>query len=222
MFSRAGRICFFTVVAFLALPALAANIVVNGSFESGLSGWTVTNDGTCTVDVYEAGDTTPGFFGAPAPAPTEGLFLVVTDPIAPGSCSIHQDVAIPTGANAVLTADIGYLFDSGFSAASGCSVTVEVTTPSGSPIATVFSEIGTTTNIPIAPQPALDLSAQAGSTVRVIATATSCIDAPVGLLFDNVVLDAQSLAQPVPVMPAWLLLMMATLLGLTGLRRMSV
>lgn len=163
--------------------------------------------------------------GSSAPAPTDGSFLVVSDPTAPSTCSISQDVAIPAGATATLTGDVGYLFDGSFGNASGCSATVAVTTTGGAPITTLFENIGGTTALPLAAQPAVDLSAQAGSTVRILIEAVACGPAPIGILVDNVVLDATtgggagSGAQPIPVMPGWLLLMMAALLAALGLRR---
>lgn len=48
----------------VALPSSAANILTNGSFESGLSGWTPGTNAGCTIDAFEAGDPLPGFFGA--------------------------------------------------------------------------------------------------------------------------------------------------------------
>ena len=216
------KIIRLNVVVWLFLASchvVAANVLVNGSFETSLTGWTEVNDGSCTVGAYQAGDPLPGFLGgngAVAPAPSDGSFILVTDPDAPGTCSIFQDVSIPSDSSAELTADVGYLFDESFADSSGCSVIVEVTTVGGAPIAPVFSESGTT-NLPIAPQGPVDLSAQAGSTVRISAEATACADAPIGLLLDNVVLDVVSSTvarppAPVPMLSAYGLVL--TALGL--------
>lgn len=204
MVSKAIRINVVAGFLVASCQAFAANVIVNGSFEASLSGWTEVNDGSCSIDAYEAGDPLPEYFGdngVVAPAPTDGSFILVTDPEDPGTCSIYQDVNIPTGASATLTADVGYLFDESFPTSSGCSVVFEVTTPGGAPVAPVFSSSGTT-NLPIAPQGPVDLSAEAGSTVRISAEAVACFDAPVGLLLDNVVLDVVSNGGSSPVAPA--------------------
>lgn len=85
-----------TAVAALALaaaglPALAAPVINNGGFESGLAGWSLANqlgsDGTFTV---QSGTASP-LNGDPVPAPPQGSNAAMTDAFGPGSRLLYQD-----------------------------------------------------------------------------------------------------------------------------------
>ena len=79
----------------LAAPAGAAPLIVNGGFESGLSGWTVADaigsDGTFHL---QSGATSP-VNGDPVPPPPEGSFAAMTDAMGPGSHVLYQDFVVP-------------------------------------------------------------------------------------------------------------------------------
>lgn len=79
----------------LATAANAQQLIVNGGFESGLSGWTVINqlgsDGTFQV---QSGLTTPVNAFA-VPAPPQGAFAAMTDSVGPGSHALYQDFIVP-------------------------------------------------------------------------------------------------------------------------------
>lgn len=78
-----------------AAPASAANILVNGGFESGLSGWTTADqpfgDGSFSV---QDGTLSPINL-LPVPPPPEGSFAAMSDGMGPGSHILYQDVVIP-------------------------------------------------------------------------------------------------------------------------------
>src|SRR5690242_4806360 len=114
----AGRV--LAVLAFSSALAIAqTNVLTNGSFESGLTGWTsvkqlaagaagncsyngVTAPGTETLTSiagFAATDGTQTALGAVAD--TSGLANIVT-------CVLYQDVTIPAGATtATITFDLG-------------------------------------------------------------------------------------------------------------------
>ena len=88
--------------AFIALaPASAANLVVNGSFETGdFSGWEQVND-TSFTGVVE------GAFGGELP--TDGEFQAFFGPVDPGGGGILQDIATTAGGSYDLTFSLANL-----------------------------------------------------------------------------------------------------------------
>jgi hypothetical protein len=78
-------------------PASAQVITTNGSFESGLTGWTVVNqlgsDGTFGL---QTGTLSPAS-GTTVPAPPAGLSAAMSDSQGPGSHVLYQDVVVPGG-----------------------------------------------------------------------------------------------------------------------------
>lgn len=215
------RLAFSILLAVLPGLGFSANLVTNGSFETGLTGWTAS--GACVWQSLTAGSsTTPGSFSAPAA--TDGTHVLMSDTTQSdtGPCTLYQDVAIPAGGNSSLTLAAGYnVWNYGeFGADASCSVAVEVTTPAGAPIATVFSASAGNTAA-LAPRPALNLSAQNGSTVRIIVKANSCNGASfgsssvVGAVLDNVVLDHTGPAAltAVPTLSEWGLILLAFMIA---------
>ena len=90
----------------LTLP-VQADLITNGGFESGLTGWTrvdqVGSDGTFFV---QSGTTSP-VLGNPVPAPPQGSRAAMTDAEAGGSHVLYQDFVVPTGLTTVfLTFDL--------------------------------------------------------------------------------------------------------------------
>lgn len=107
-----------SIVAVLALILSAAlasaqtNLVVNGSFESGLTNWTFgqvneTNaSGTCSYNGATAPGTetltsTPGFPATDGTAIALGSVSSTSGSGSRTSCTLYQDIAIPAGATAV-------------------------------------------------------------------------------------------------------------------------
>ena len=206
------------VSGMMADQAVAQNLMVNGSFEAGLASWTPT--GGCPGGAVAPPGNTAGAGGFPFQAPTDGALLLMSDALAPGVCTLFQDVVIPTATN-TLTFAVGYNYANfGSAAAPGCSANVAVTTPGGQVLATAWVASGGV-NQAIANQPGVTFSARAGSTVRVIITAISCADGPVGIAADNFVLAAAAQPISVPTLGEWAMILLALLLagvGATALR----
>ena len=90
-----------TAIALCAALALtgsarAANIVVNGGFESGLTGWITSSQvGSDGQFFAQSGSASP-VNGLPVPAPAEGSFAAMTDALGPGTHVLYQDIFIPS------------------------------------------------------------------------------------------------------------------------------
>ena len=122
------------VISILAWPALGlyaqTDLVVNGSFELGLSGWSfgAVNDsgasGTCSYNAVTAPGietltSTPGFPATNGTGIVLGSISSTTAGTAVTSCTLYQDVAVPTG-----TAALTLKFDLGAKAGvDGCNDT---------------------------------------------------------------------------------------------------
>jgi hypothetical protein len=80
-----------------ALPVHAQQLITNGGFEAGFTGWTradqVGSDGTFFL---QTGTTSP-VNGFPVPAPPQGTQAAMTDAQAGGSHVLYQDFTIPAG-----------------------------------------------------------------------------------------------------------------------------
>jgi hypothetical protein len=98
-----GGISLLTT-SILSCPAANA-AVVNGDFESGLSGWTVVDEAGGSGSWYSQSG-----FGSPlnafaVPAPTSGSFAAMTDQNNPGSHILYQDISLAAGTTNTLTLD---------------------------------------------------------------------------------------------------------------------
>lgn len=196
-------------------PAFAANIISNGSFESGMTGWTPAG-GACVWLDRTVGQSSGGSGNFTAPAPTQGSSLLMSDATAPGVCTFHQDVALPAGNIVTVSADAGANFQDFGGGGAGCDVTFAVTTTGGAPIATVYNAPSGAVQA-LAPRGPVNITASAGTTVRIIATTTSCAGGPAGIVLDNVVVDAAP-AATIPTMGEWAMIGLGALLaGLGGL-----
>lgn len=75
--------------------ASAQELITNGGFESGFSGWTradqIGSDGTYAL---QTGTLSP-VNGFTVPGPREGLRAAMTDSMGPGSHVLYQDIVIP-------------------------------------------------------------------------------------------------------------------------------
>ncbi|MGE3819063.1 MAG: PEP-CTERM sorting domain-containing protein [Isosphaeraceae bacterium] len=75
-----------------------ADLVTNGGFEFGLSGWTREDQlGSEGSFLLQTGVSSP-VNGFPVPAPPEGTRAAMTDAQGPGSHVMYQDIVIPVGA----------------------------------------------------------------------------------------------------------------------------
>jgi hypothetical protein len=84
-----------TLALALSAPVNAAELITNGGFESGFTGWTRLNqlgsEGTFSL---QSGTTSP-VNGFPVPAPPAGTFAAMTDAPGPGSHVLYQDFIVP-------------------------------------------------------------------------------------------------------------------------------
>jgi len=76
--------------------ANAAELLTNGSFETGLVGWTVANQANGSGSWYVQTGTTSPQSGFPVPAPPDGSFAAMADQNGPGSHVLYQDFLVPT------------------------------------------------------------------------------------------------------------------------------
>jgi hypothetical protein len=229
------------VCALLSLSATLAlaqtNILTNGSFESGLTGWSQAAS-------YQTGATgTCGYNAATAPG-TETLLSIAGFPATAGTqialgsaqslnagvprtyCALYQDVAIPAGATtATFSLDLGVkgYVDGGFSQslvvalASAAAPPAATDTPlSGTPAIVVDASIAQTA-LQSHTSSSFDISAWAGTTVRlIIVNGTNHADPGTVVGLDNVKLLVTA---PVatPTLSEWGLLALGGLLVGAGL-----
>ena len=109
MTSFRARVLWIAVVIVCVATgnAQAANVVNNGGFESGLSGWTradqLGSDGTFAIQTGTASPVN----GDTVPAPPEGLRAAMSDAQGPGSHVLYQDIVIPAVVpSAILSFDV--------------------------------------------------------------------------------------------------------------------
>ncbi len=90
--------CLTAALACVATaPVTAQELITNGGFESGLTGWTradqIGGDGSFIV---QSGPISP-VNGLTVPAPPEGTNAAMTDAEGPGSHVLYQDFLVPAG-----------------------------------------------------------------------------------------------------------------------------
>ena len=181
-----------------ALAAAPQQLMVNGSFETGdFTGWG-THDLTVPYDALGVRGAGAGNFGF-ASAPTDGSYVADNgfDGGGPGTIAIWQDVSIPAGNQATLTFDWRAAWNVFF----GLSRTLDfVVEPGGggTPMETtnlVTTPNNTGSNSDTGAQSStFDLSAYAGSTIRVkvVATIPQNFTGPAHMQVDNFSLLAWS------------------------------
>jgi len=169
-----SRLAIGTALAatwFLAQPASAqTNVLANGSFESGLTGWTSATQlgpgaaGTCSYNAATAPgtETITSVAGFPAAAGTKialGSVFSTSDTGALVTCVLYQDVAIPAGATvATFTYDIGV--KDGNDGGNHTAVQVGIYSTSSVP---AFEGVPVVGNAPIYDPALADTTLQAGS-----------------------------------------------------------
>lgn len=89
--------CAATLAFAAPIGALAAPTLVNGGFESGLSGWTRANQlGSDGTFFLQTGTSSP-VLGFPVPAPPQGTTAAMTDQEGGGSHALYQDFVASSG-----------------------------------------------------------------------------------------------------------------------------
>src|SRR4051794_33472577 len=82
-------------VCFGGVAAHGAQILLNGSFEPNLAGWTTANQpGSDGAFLLQMGTTSPTT-GISVPAPPAGTHAAMTDSEGPGSHALYQDFVVP-------------------------------------------------------------------------------------------------------------------------------
>jgi len=96
-------------VGFFFAPAHAVELVTNGNFESGDTGWARFNDATDLTGKWIISGALVGpFSGLPQLAPPQGANQAISDQNFVGTRILYQDVSIPTGMNATLSLTLWY------------------------------------------------------------------------------------------------------------------
>jgi hypothetical protein len=85
-------------LAVMSQAARGSQLISNGGFESGLSGWTTTDTTDPSVGSFFADITTTSpLFGFPTVGPFAGAGYAVSDSFAPGSHALTQTFTAPVG-----------------------------------------------------------------------------------------------------------------------------
>lgn len=188
----------------------AQELITNGSFEAGTTGWTPVAGPNCSITPRASGGTVP----TPNPgAPDDGAFYVNIGPSGGNqTCTLYQDVAIPAGATANLSlAAAGGFGSSATTAAYTAFARVETT--GGALLESVFLEDGTAPGTGAFNTYTADLSAYAGQTVRIVfgfSNGPSCCNEVYG---DSVSLIAAPAVATVPTMSEWAMILFGLLLA---------
>jgi hypothetical protein len=218
---KAVRALLGVIALSASFSAASQNLVLNSSFETGTTAsWVQTNPGgVCVFDVLTGGAPSTGAGNWTTPAAAQGTRVFMGDTNAPGTCSLHQDIAIPAAGSYSLRFAAGYNYqDFGDPTGAGCSATIGIETTGGVPIATYYAAAGGVNQPMVQRGPFLLPPAVSGTTVRVIMTMVSCGGGPAGIPADNFVLAAGiGGVATVPTMSQWALILMALLMAATAL-----
>ncbi len=221
---RALAVSLIAASGFVSLQASAQNLLTNGSFESGISGWT-SSGGPCAPSSQTAGSPAIGAGGsAPpppgqfvAPAAANGTHVYMGDTGAPGTCLFFQDVVLPAGqSQGHLSFVAGYNFRDFGGGAAGCEADISITDTANAPLAPPgYIQVASAANDPMRGRAPIVFTTTPGATVRVLITETSCLGGPVGLVLDNLVLSPGAL--PIPTLGGWAQIALALLVAGTAL-----
>ena len=231
----------FAVLALLLCAtqssALTTNLLTNGSFETGLTGWTTATTlapgatGNCGYNspaVAPGTETLTGRAGFAATAGTRtalGYVLSTSGASNIISCVLYQDVPIPAGATtATFSYDIGLKSTTGSNIANAARIGVfsTATVPgySTAPLVAGASMNRTTWNdaalSSITLGASFDVSAFAGSTVRFAIINAAFVNGEEVIGIDNVqflVTTPAPAATPVPTLSPLFLILLSIILG---------
>jgi len=78
-------------------PVGAAQLLTNGGFEVGLSGWTRLDQVGSEGSFFLQSGTTSPVSGTTVPAPPGGTFAAMSDALGSGTHLLYQDFVVPTG-----------------------------------------------------------------------------------------------------------------------------
>ncbi|HRI16081.1 MAG TPA: hypothetical protein PLX89_24040 [Verrucomicrobiota bacterium] len=91
------------VTSSLVVSASAAELLVNGGFEAGLSGWTVTDQAGSSGSFYAVSGTTTPLSGFGTVGPASGLQYGLTDQGGPGAHALSQSFTVAPGSTVWLS-----------------------------------------------------------------------------------------------------------------------
>src|SRR5205823_1023112 len=93
--------CVAAILAFGAVTA-RADLISNGGFEAGFTGWTVANQPGGSGSWFVQSGTSSPTSGFPVPAPPGGTNAAMTDQGGPGAHALIQSFTVPTGSPIVM------------------------------------------------------------------------------------------------------------------------
>src|ERR1700759_2207939 len=95
-------LCGVATLLSLATNGNASQILNNGSFESGLTGWTLTNSNNDGSGWFVTNQPQTPINGYPTPGPSNGSYYAVTDDVGPGVHAITQTFTDPAGTTSAI------------------------------------------------------------------------------------------------------------------------
>ena len=90
----------------IAFTLNASQILNNGSFESGLTGWTVTNSTTDGSGWFVTNQSQTPLNGYPTVGPSNGSYYAVTDEAGPGLHALTQTFTDPLGTTSAIVSSM--------------------------------------------------------------------------------------------------------------------
>lgn len=195
----AGVVCALGL-SLAPLRATAANLIVNGTFDAGVSSWT---------PIRFLGDACSyGWSSLVKTGMTDGHAYAYNMGSYPQRCGFYQEVTIPANTINRLTVSLGSDFNGAGSANIG---RLEIRDTSNEVLQTLYSHDGSQGGSdPVSVRGPYNLDAYAGQTIRVFFFTRH---GPGGYAhrIDNVVLDSQPVP-PIPTMSEWAMILLGTIL----------
>lgn len=183
--------------------AMAADVIVNGGFDTDLSGWTFV--GLVSGTDCSFSRTTAALAGM-----TGGY--VLADAIGGSQCGFYQDVTLAPGTTNTLTVDMG---STGSGTAPSDIHALEIRDTSNALLQSLYTRVGTDPAESITSRGPFNLDAYAGQTIRIFFYVRHQ-SAPYNSVFDNVVLDSAPGASPVPTLGEWAMTALGLILACAG------
>jgi hypothetical protein len=186
-----------------ALTANATQIIVNGGFESNLTGWTITNSAAATGSWFASTTTTTPLNGNPTVGPFSGTHYAVTDDFGPETHALTQTFVVPVGP--VTAANLSFeVFVNDRFGASGTGGKVDLLAGNANPltgvaITTFFSADTATANGAPNPYVLTNLNIAAfltGGTTYQLRFIESSATGPINMGVDAVSLDINPTPEP--------------------------
>ncbi|MFC5344129.1 IPTL-CTERM sorting domain-containing protein [Brevundimonas staleyi] len=190
---------FALALAVLPARAAASDLIVNGSFDTDIAGWTAVN----TIDCGYA------WLDTPEPGLTGG-YVAAASGLISDTCGFYQDVTLPAGTTNTLTVTLGTT--SNFTSAQDVG-RLQIRDTSNVVLETLYTHNGSISRPdPIVSRGPYNLDAYAGQTIRIYFEAAHIIDL-YNQRIDNVVLNSSPAPAPVPTLSEWAMILMGLTLA---------